>query len=50
MDQVVLAQILEGAGDLVEEVALGYLSRISRVPGSPAMRALPFMNVARFDI
>jgi hypothetical protein len=50
VDQVVLAQVLEGAGDLLEELALGYLSKISRVSGSPAMRALPFVNATRFDI
>jgi hypothetical protein len=48
--QVVLAQVLEGAGDLLEELALGYLLKISRVSGSPAMRALPFVNATRFDI
>jgi hypothetical protein len=50
MDEVVLAQILEGAGDLLEEVALRHLSKILRVSGSPAMRDLPFMNAARSDI
>jgi hypothetical protein len=61
MDLVVLAQILEGAGDLFKDwrartscrpplVALWYLSMTSRVSGSPAMRALPFMNAARSDI